>query len=170
LTGRWLRIGNTSIRAFAVMVPQLSKFLEVAPEGRDSSKCATATAEVQRFLLAAGWVSFDRAFAVEHPGARAPPPWAFTADAPASLYSPKTVYPAFSPCSIWLQILQPEHGDGVRGCLTDAIYQIQYKGEATDTNWVSLVNFSTITNNPFRFVDTDSSNSPQRFYRAVLLP
>jgi len=48
-------------------------------------------------------------------------------------------------------------------------YRIEYADRLSPTNWLSLTNLFLPTS-PFLFVDTTSTNSPQRFYRAVNMP
>ncbi len=52
---------------------------------------------------------------------------------------------------------------------TNYVYELQYLTDVTSTNWIGLTNFFLQTN-VFRFVDTDATNDPQRFYRAVVQP
>ena len=50
-----------------------------------------------------------------------------------------------------------------------APYQIQYKNNLNSTNWLPLADLILPTSAYF-FVDTNSPNLSQRFYRAVAKP
>jgi subtilase family serine protease len=53
---------------------------------------------------------------------------------------------------------------------TGLVYQVQYKTNLTQTNWLNL-NSITATNTILTFMDTNPiTSSPQRFYRLQLLP
>jgi hypothetical protein len=54
--------------------------------------------------------------------------------------------------------------------MTGLVYQVQFKTNLLQPNWVVLRNI-TATNNPVSFVDTNPiTGSPQKFYRLLLLP
>jgi hypothetical protein len=54
--------------------------------------------------------------------------------------------------------------------MTGLVYQVQFKTNLLQTNWVVLKNI-TATNTPVTFVDTNPiTGSPQKFYRLLLLP
>jgi len=54
--------------------------------------------------------------------------------------------------------------------LTGLVYQVQFKTNLLQTNWVLLKSI-TATNTPVTFVDTNPiTGSPQKFYRLLLLP
>jgi len=49
-------------------------------------------------------------------------------------------------------------------------YRVDYaEALAQTTNWLALTNL-TLSSSPFLLFDIQSTNSPKRFYRAVLLP
>jgi len=50
------------------------------------------------------------------------------------------------------------------------VYQVQYKTNLLQTNWINLGQVVTATTNTLTATDTNVITSPQRFYRLVLLP
>ena len=48
-------------------------------------------------------------------------------------------------------------------------YQVEYKTDLLQSNWVNQGASMLATNSPMRFVDSASTDS-ERFYRVVLLP
>ncbi len=55
--------------------------------------------------------------------------------------------------------------------MTGLVYQVQYKTNLLQTNWLALGSIAATTNTTLTFVDTNAvTTSPQRFYRLMLLP
>jgi subtilase family serine protease len=57
------------------------------------------------------------------------------------------------------------------GTTTGLVYQVQYKTNLLQTNWINLGKSLTATNTSLTVSDTNAtSSSPQRFYRLMVLP
>jgi hypothetical protein len=55
--------------------------------------------------------------------------------------------------------------------MTGLVYQVQYKTNLLQTNWLALQSIAATTNTTLTFVDTNAvETSGQRFYRLMLLP
>jgi hypothetical protein len=55
----------------------------------------------------------------------------------------------------------------IDGVVAGQTYRIEYSTNLSTTNWTGLVDL-TLGNKPFTLVDVQGTNSPMRFYRAVV--